>query len=87
MHTIPSNLPEFPKREGSMTVQEQFAGHMRRKRKIQRLSQTQLGFIVDTSHSAISRIELGRGNPSLDLIQRIASALELECILYVRPRR
>ena len=85
MHNTES-LPEFPKRDGSMSVQEQFALHMHRKRKILHLSQAQLGFLVDTSQSAIARIEANRGNPTVDLIQKIASALELECILYVRPR-
>jgi predicted transcriptional regulator len=85
--SIPQNLPKLPSAGNTMPILEQFALHMRRKRKILRLSQTELAFLTDTSQTAIARIEANQGNPSVGLIQRIASALELECNLIVRPRR
>lgn len=80
-------LPKFPDAgKNTMPIQEQFAMHMHRKRKIQHLSQHELAFIVGSSQTHIANIESGRGNPSASLMQRIATALELECIIYIRPR-
>jgi transcriptional regulator with XRE-family HTH domain len=69
-----------------MTLQEQLASQIPRKRKLQNLTQNELAKIVGTSQTAIARIEKGRGNPTLDLVQRLSDALELELALFVRPR-
>jgi UDP-N-acetylglucosamine 1-carboxyvinyltransferase len=70
-----------------MTLQEQLAIHVPEKRKFRKLSQKQLGQLIGTSQTAIARIEKGRGNPTFDLIQRLANALNLEFTLFVRPQR
>ncbi|GAC1371883.1 MAG: hypothetical protein NVSMB39_5990 [Candidatus Saccharimonadales bacterium] len=71
----------------SLTLQEQLAVQVACKRKIQKLTQKQLGYIIGTSQTAIARIEAGHGNPTLDLIQRLSNALELEFTLFVRLNR
>ena len=48
------------------------------------LSQERLATAVGVSRGHIARIELGRANPSLDLVARIASALGLEIDLVAR---
>ena len=70
-----------------MTIQEQLARRMREKRKRLRLTQAELAYLVGTSQTAIARLENAIGNPSANLIQRVANELELEVTLYVRPMR
>jgi transcriptional regulator with XRE-family HTH domain len=48
------------------------------------LTQLQLGEAVGVSHGHIARIELGRADPSLGLVERIADALDLEIELVSR---
>jgi DNA-binding XRE family transcriptional regulator len=43
-----------------------------------KMSQRELAKKVKTSQAAISRIEAMRGNPSLSLLKRIATALDLK---------
>jgi ribosome-binding protein aMBF1 (putative translation factor) len=50
-------------------------------REAQKLSQSQLAVRLGTKQSAISRIESGRGNPSLNTLLTIARALEVSLVL------
>ena len=68
------------------TIQEQLARQIPAQRKRSHLSQTQLAQKVGTSQTAIARLENGFGNPTVDLIQRIVTALDLQLTLYVRPK-
>jgi ribosome-binding protein aMBF1 (putative translation factor) len=48
------------------------------------VTQAQLAERMGTKQSAIARFESGRSNPTLDFIQRLADALELELKVSVR---
>jgi transcriptional regulator with XRE-family HTH domain len=50
-----------------------------------RLTQRQLGDAVGVSRGHIANIEIGRANPPLDLVDRIAQALDIEISLVARP--
>ena len=49
-----------------------------------RLTQGQLGAMVGVSRGHIANIEIGRANPPLDLVDRIARALDVEIDLVAR---
>jgi transcriptional regulator with XRE-family HTH domain len=51
--------------------------NLARIRKARRLTQTQLAEAVGANQATISKIEKGTGNPTLDMIQRIATALKV----------
>jgi len=52
------------------------------------LSQKQLADRVGTSHSAISRIETGQHASSVEVLRRIATALDLDLVVgFARPAR
>jgi predicted transcriptional regulator len=68
------------------TIQEQLARQIPAKRKRLRLNQSELAQKAKTSQTAIARLEAGHGNPTVDLIQRVITALNLELTLYVRPQ-
>ncbi len=70
-----------------MTIQQQLALRIPTKRRLLKLTQAQLAEIVGTSQAAIARLENARGNPTVDLIQRVATALDFELTIYVRPKR
>ena len=50
-----------------------------------RLTQRQLAATVRVSRGYIAAIERGRANPSVDVVDRICRALELEAELIIRP--
>jgi transcriptional regulator with XRE-family HTH domain len=51
--------------------------NLARIRKARRLTQSQLAEAVGANQATISKIEKGQGNPTLDMIQRIAAALKV----------
>lgn len=53
-------------------------------RQKQGLSQQQLAERVGTRQPVISRLESGEGNPTLHLLQRVATALELKLSVSLR---
>lgn len=55
--------------------------HERQKRG---LSQTELAKRVGTKQPVISRLESGAGNPTLDLLRRVAKALDTELHVSLR---
>ena len=61
-----------------MTLQELFIANLKDFRKTRRISQAKLAELCDSSQAYIAEIEVGKKFPSLDMIERIASALELE---------
>lgn len=67
------------------TPQQQLARRMRAKRKLLRLTQRELAEVVGTSQAAIVRLEAGESNPTLNLIQRVVTALDLDLILTIKP--
>lgn len=56
-----------------------------KRRKELHLSQEQLAEKADISQTHISKIELGKDNPSLDLLERIAAALDCELFIELVP--
>ena len=48
------------------------------------LSQTELAHRVGTKQPVISRLESGAGNPTLDLLRRVAKALDTELHVSLR---
>jgi len=50
------------------------------------LSQAELAELVDTTQSAIARLESGGRPPRIDTLLRIANALDCELVVDLRPR-
>jgi transcriptional regulator with XRE-family HTH domain len=67
-----------------MSIRVTFARLSRTTRVRRHLTQQQVADAVGVSRSHIAKIELGQGNPSLRVVERIASALELELDLAAR---
>jgi transcriptional regulator with XRE-family HTH domain len=67
-----------------MPIRVTFARLCRDTRIRLRLTQQQLADIVGVSRGHITNLERGSVNPSLDLVERIANALEIEIELAVR---
>lgn len=63
------------------TIQEQ----IREARKRQGLRQSDLAKLSKVNRANISQVELGQLNMGLDSLQRIATALDIELIIY--PQR
>jgi transcriptional regulator with XRE-family HTH domain len=61
-----------------MTFQELFITNLKDFRKSRKISQAKLAEICDSSQAYIAEIEVGKKFPSPDMIERIASALEIE---------
>jgi transcriptional regulator with XRE-family HTH domain len=63
-------MPNLP------NLRERFGAALQRRRQAQGLSQFQLANLVGLSLKYIGEIERGQANPSMDVIERIATALE-----------
>jgi len=61
-----------------LTIQELFIANLKAYRKLRRLSQTQLADLCDSSTGYMGEIESGKRFPSVNMIERIACALEIE---------
>ncbi|MDR0300960.1 MAG: helix-turn-helix transcriptional regulator [Treponema sp.] len=61
-----------------MTFQELFITNLKDFRKARKISQEKLAEICDSSQAYIAEIEVGKKFPSPDMIEKIASALEVE---------
>jgi len=61
-----------------MTIQELFVINLKSYRKVRGISQTQLAGLCDSSTGYIGEIECGKRFPSVNMIERIAEALEIE---------
>ncbi len=61
-----------------MELREIFVSNMKRYRKDSKLSQMRLAERCDTSTSYIGEIEIGKKFPSVEMIQKIATALEVQ---------
>ena len=63
--------------EWVMAIQNVFAGNMRKFRKKANLTQEKLAEICGTDHRYIGQIETGTRCPSLDFVEKIATALKI----------
>jgi len=61
-----------------MTFQELFITNLKDFRKVLKISQAKLAELCDSSQAYIAEIEVGKKFPSPDMIEKIASALEVE---------
>jgi transcriptional regulator with XRE-family HTH domain len=61
-----------------MEMMKAFAFNMKKYRKKKRLSQMKLAELLDTSTSYIGEIEINSRVPSMDMVERIAKALNVE---------
>jgi ribosome-binding protein aMBF1 (putative translation factor) len=64
----------------------QIADRVAERRKELGLSQVELAQLVDTTQSAIARLESGGRPPRIDTLLRIANALDCELVVELRPR-
>lgn len=61
-----------------MTIQELFIYNLKAYRKLRAISQMQLADLCNSSTGYIGEIESGKRFPSVNMIERIANALEIE---------
>ncbi|MCL2809056.1 MAG: helix-turn-helix domain-containing protein [Treponema sp.] len=61
-----------------MTFQELFIANLKDLRKSRKISQEKLADMCDSSQGYIAEIEVGKKFPSPEMIEKIASALEIE---------
>jgi transcriptional regulator with XRE-family HTH domain len=64
-----------------MTVQELFIANLKSYRKIKKISQLKLAELCDSSQTYIAEIEVGKKFPSIEMIEKIASAFDIESYL------
>jgi transcriptional regulator with XRE-family HTH domain len=62
------------------------AARVGEQRRGRRLSQSELADLCATTQSAIARVERGARPPRLDTLLRIATALDCELVVELRPR-
>ena len=62
------------------------ADQVAERRKDLGLSQAELADLVETTQSAIARLESGGRPPRIDTLLRIAAALECDLLVELRPR-
>jgi len=72
------NRKNFIKAGKFMTFQELFITNLKDFRKSQKISQAKLAEMCASSQAYIAEIEVGKKFPSPDMIERIASALDVE---------
>jgi ribosome-binding protein aMBF1 (putative translation factor) len=65
----------------------QIADRVAERRRELGLSQAELAQLVATTQSAIARLESGGRPPRIDTLLRIATALDCELAVELRPRR
>src|ERR671922_2105322 len=64
----------------------QTADRLADRRRELNLSQAELAELVDTTQSAIARLESGGRPPRIDTLLRIANALDCELVVELQPR-
>ena len=61
-----------------MNTRESFGARITEARKLKNLSIEELANKAEIEQNNLSRIEKGKYNPGLDIVQRIASSLDME---------
>ena len=61
-----------------MDMMKTFVFNMKKYRKEKQFSQMKLAEMINTSTAYIGEIEINRKTPSLDMVEKIANALEIE---------
>jgi transcriptional regulator with XRE-family HTH domain len=65
-----------------MGLKENFVQNLKKFRKIEGISQAKLAVLCDTDLSYIGQIEMGKRFPSIKLIEKIASVLDIEAYRF-----
>ncbi len=73
-------------REAQPTLRSTIGRNMRIRRAELDISQEELAVRIKTSASNVSGIERGRRNTTVDVIEKIAAALDMEPAELLRPR-
>lgn len=68
-----------------MDLREVFAANLRRLRNAKRVSQDTLAYDADVSRSYLSQLEKGAFYASLNVVGRLAEALEVEPAELLKP--
>ncbi|MDR1326261.1 MAG: helix-turn-helix domain-containing protein [Treponema sp.] len=70
-----------------MTIQDLFIANLKGYRKLRKISQMRLAELCDSSTGYIGEIESGKRFPSVNMIERIARALNIEsyCLFKNEP--
>jgi transcriptional regulator with XRE-family HTH domain len=64
-----------------MTVQELFITNLKSYRRVQKISQFKLAELCNSSQPYIAEIETGKKFPSIEMIEKIATAFNIESYL------
>ncbi len=75
--------PVFKKAWQESETEYQLACQLIEKRLAKKISQRQLAQKVGTTQAVISRIESMNANPSIDLLKRLASALDSKLSVFI----
>ncbi|OGG20724.1 hypothetical protein A3D03_05560 [Candidatus Gottesmanbacteria bacterium RIFCSPHIGHO2_02_FULL_40_13] len=76
--------PKFQKLWNESEIEYLLAKKLIEKRLLKKISQRELARKLNTSQAVISRIETMRGNPTLSLLKKIASALDTRLYLQFK---
>ena len=68
-----------------MRLAEVFGRNVRRARQERGMSLEALAHEVGLAYSYVGEIERGRRNPTLDVVERIAEALEADALILLGP--
>jgi len=73
-------------KEKTVSIRETFAKNLRENRRKSGLTQAQLAEKVEISHHYLAMVELARNIPTVDTIERLANALNVEVYeLFIVP--
>jgi len=87
---VANGLRRFPSRRRAYREARdafELAERVREAREGLGMTQLELAKRISSTQPAIARLEAGGVTPSLETLRRIASALDLELVVELRPRR
>ena len=70
-----------------MSLQEDFINNLRRIRKNKKITQEKLAELCQTETSYIGQIEIGKRFPSINLIEKMANALDIPAYLLFKETK
>lgn len=76
--------PEYIEAMKALSLKFSLGDAVIKARMLRGWSQTELAKAIGTKQANVSRIESGLGNPTLDLIQRLANILDLDVTFSVK---
>jgi len=79
--------PEFREEYEALETEYKLAATLIRLRLAKGLTQAQLAALLNTKQESIARLESGNSLPSLSTVRRVATALDAELEINLRPKR